>query len=218
MLLFRSNRSKSRLGAFGLAALAMPLGMLVTATPAAAATGAATGIPCPPDIGSLSATPAPDAPAPGTAHPDGIILVPKRVVRFTVVSATPTFFVGDSRIVINNLDSPVTATFTALQSTTVTVSVMIGDQAKLTERLQQTVNATITQSRMTSVGVNTTATVPPHSSVLGQYGMQGYTVVYDAQTILWYWWTNPYLCFDDGTQRGTTSAPTPIEGWQLSPV
>jgi hypothetical protein len=212
MLSIRSSRWKPRLGALGLAVLAGSLGVLVTAAPAAAS----TKIPCPSDIGSLSATP--DTHAARTIGPDGIVLFPKTVVRFTVVSATPTFFVGDSRIVTNNLDSPVTATFTALQSTTVTVSVTVGDQAKLTERLQQTVNATITQSRMTSVGVNTTATVPPHSSVLGQYGMQGYTVVYDAQTILWYWWQNPSSCYDNGTQRGTTSAPTPIEGWQLSAV
>jgi hypothetical protein len=209
MVLFRSSRWKPRLGAFGLAVLAGSLGVLVTAAPAAAS---APVIPCPPDIGSLGV--GPDAHAAGAVRPDGIFPPPMIKIRFTVVSATPTFFVGDSRIVTNNLDSPVSATFTAMQSTTVTVSVMVGDQAKLTERLQQTVNATITQSRVTSVGVSTTATVPPHSSVLGQYGMQGYTVVYDAQTIYWAWYAD--RCTDGGTQRGTTSAPTPTEGWQLS--
>ncbi|MER7274593.1 hypothetical protein ABT369_09065 [Dactylosporangium sp. NPDC000244] len=44
--------------------------------------------------------------------------------------------------------------------------------------------------------------------------MQGYYVVYDAQTILWYWWQG--RCYDEGTQRGTTAAPTSVEGWQLS--
>jgi hypothetical protein len=200
------KRWRVRFGGFAAATLVTTAVGLAVGTPA----HAATEIACPPNVGTLA------TPATPPAHPNGTILVPVKKYLFTVVSATPTFFVSDSRIAVNNLDTPLTVTFTSQQSQTITVTASVGSQIKLTEKLQETVNVQIQVARMTSIGVNVSAVIPAHSSVLGQYGVQGYVVTYDAQTITWVYWAN--RCYDDGTQRATTNAPTLTEGWQVSPA
>jgi hypothetical protein len=199
-----------RIGAFATAITMAATAGLMNAAPALAS----TQIPCPGDIRDLGSLAQGGGEQRPEQRPDGIILVPFKKVRFTVVSATPTFFVSDSRFATNTLDAPISVTFTSLAAQTIIVTAAVGSQVKLTEKLQSTVNVTIQSQRTTSVGVNVQANVPPHSSVLGQYGVDGYSVTYDAQTILWYWWQN--RCYDEGTQRADTNAPTVTEGWRVS--
>ncbi|WP_189161936.1 hypothetical protein [Sphaerisporangium melleum] len=138
--------------------------------------------------------------------------------RYTAISTTPTFNVSDARVVDNALDSPINATFTSSQSRTWRISVTVGVTAELTSYLQTNVSTQIVQERTTAIGVNASLVVPPHSRVTGQYGVQAYDVAYDAQKY-WSWPANTSKprekCWDQGTQRGATNAPTVTEGWRF---
>ncbi|MFC7385368.1 hypothetical protein [Sphaerisporangium rhizosphaerae] len=138
--------------------------------------------------------------------------------RYTAVSTASTFNVSDGRIVDNTLDTPINATFSSSQSRTWRISVTVGATAELTKYLQTNVSTQIVQERTTAIGVNASLVVPPHSRVTGQYGVQAYDVVYDVQTV----YSSPAnenrpreKCYDRGTQRGTTNAPTVTEGWRF---
>jgi hypothetical protein len=140
----------------------------------------------------------------------------------TLVSAAPTFLVADARSVQNDLDTPVSVTFTSQQSLTTSVTTNVGTSASLFDFLTVNVSTSIVQSRTTSIGVSTTATVAPHTRLLGQYGVEAFNVVYDVQTLrlITPAATAPPStntgCQDRGTQRLATTAPTVVEGWRLS--
>jgi len=138
-------------------------------------------------------------------------------VRYTILAATPTFYASDGRVVENNLDSPISATFTSSQSQTYTVTVNVGFTSQLVQNLQTSVSTSITSSRTTAIGVNAAVTVPPHSRVLGLYGVEAYDVTYDAHRV-WRHAGNSSVCFDQGIRRGSTPAPTIVEGWRFSPA
>ncbi|WP_436761428.1 hypothetical protein [Streptosporangium sp. V21-05] len=95
----------------------------------------------------------------------------------------------------------------------------MGATAELTGYLQTNVSTQIVQERTTAIGVDASLVVPPRSRVTGQYGVQAYDVVYDVQTV--FSWPAVVgrpreQCFDRGTQRGTTNAPTVTEGWRFT--
>ncbi|MEU8268001.1 hypothetical protein AB0B89_12620 [Sphaerisporangium sp. NPDC049002] len=135
--------------------------------------------------------------------------------RYNSVSVVPAFNVSDARVVDNTLDTPINATFTSSQSRTwrVTITATVGTTSELTKSLQASVSTQIVQERTTAIGVNASLVVAPHSRVTGQYGVQAYDVVYDVQTVRT---SNSHAkCWDQGTQRGTTNAPTITEGWRF---
>lgn len=136
--------------------------------------------------------------------------------KYRIVTATPVFYVSDSRIVDNGLDTPITATFSAQLSRTTTVqtSLTFSTAQPLVDVLNVQVSATIIMTRTTTIGVSTTATVQPHSRVLGEYGVHGYDVTYDAQLVGFDSATGK--CYDGGTTRAFTPAPTFVEGWRVS--
>jgi hypothetical protein len=171
----------------------------------------------------------------GAAHADGIAcpsiakadwkLRPARPpiwegVVYTLQTVTPTFNVSDARSVGNQLDTPVSATFTSQQSKTYSLSVTVGSSASLWGFLTANVSATIVQSRTTSLGVSATVTVPPHGQVNGLYGVDAYIVTYDAHKY-WHIGSSPpkagdRSCVDKGLVTGqSTNAPTYVEGWRL---
>jgi hypothetical protein len=139
---------------------------------------------------------------------------------YTIHSATPTFYVSDARQVSNGLDTPVTVTLTSLVSRTFSVTTTVGFAADLTTTLRTNVSVAIVQSTTTAIGVNVQATVPPFGAVLGEYGVHGYSVTYDATPYI----TTPddfrnNVCGRSATRHGlTTEAPTYIEGWRISAV
>lgn len=139
---------------------------------------------------------------------------------YTIHSATPTFHVSDARQVSNGLGSPVTVTLTSLVSRTFSVTTTVGFAADLTTTLRTNVSVAIVESRTTAIGVNVQATVPPFSTILGEYGVHGYSVVYDATPYI----TTPgdlsrNVCGRSATQSGLrTDAPTHVEGWRISAV
>jgi len=135
-------------------------------------------------------------------------------VQYTVVSATPTFYASDGRSVDNLLSESVSATFTAMQTRTTTITVSTGTSAQLTEKLQFTVSASIVAQRSTAIGVSVTATVPARTRMTGLYGIEGYDVVFDSQGIV----RRNGRCQAFPQTRETTSAPTFIEGWRFSSV
>ncbi|WP_431924447.1 hypothetical protein [Micromonospora wenchangensis] len=138
-------------------------------------------------------------------------------VEYTILAANPTFYASDGRVVENNLDSPISATFTSSQSQTYTVTVTVGFSSQLVQNLQTSVSTSITSSRTTAIGVNAAVTVPPHSRVIGLYGIEAYDVTYDAHRV-WRNAGNNTICYEQGTSRGTTQAPTFVEGWRFNPA
>jgi hypothetical protein len=128
------------------------------------------------------------------------------------VSSVPTFDVADSRIVVNDTASPISATFTSQRSTTFTLQVTVGTAVKVGELLTVTVSTTIVLSRTTTIGVSVTGQVPPHGRLIGEYGVQAYNVTYDLTT---YEILGHVACRSIGVQRGTANAPTTVEGWRL---
>lgn len=142
-------------------------------------------------------------------------------IHYSVLSATPTFAVSDGRVVDNTLSEPIQATFTSQQSRMHQITVTIGTSAQLTNKLQANVSVAIVQSRTTAIGVNATVTVPANSRVIGRYGVEAFDVAYDAQVV----WQSVDVrkpgsfgghCWDRGTQRAGTLAPTVVEGWRFS--
>jgi hypothetical protein len=134
---------------------------------------------------------------------------------YTLVSSTQTFLVADSRIVVNTLDTAASATFTSSQSRTFTIQFTVGTAARVSEMLTVNLSATVVSSQTTSIGVNATATVPPHSSLLGEYGVVGFDVTYDVNR---YQVSANVFCKKISTTRGTASAPTTTEGWRIRTV
>jgi hypothetical protein len=131
---------------------------------------------------------------------------------YSLVSSTPVFAVADSRVVINDTDSTVSATFTSEHSTTFTLQATVGTTIRLHEFLTANVSVMIVISRTTRLGVSTTGQVPPRSRLIGEYGIEAYNVTYDYTTYQVTWGVT---CRAVGVQRATTNAPTTIEGWRL---
>jgi len=136
---------------------------------------------------------------------------------FTLVAASPTFNVSDSRVAINDLDTPISVTFTSSQSRTFTISATASMTAKLAEWLSLTVSGTITRSRTTQIGVSVTASVAPHTTIQGDYGVQAYNAIYQVHTDEMLIWSNPFhlTCSDLGTAQQSVNAPTTVEGWRV---
>jgi hypothetical protein len=139
---------------------------------------------------------------------------------YTLYTVTPTFNVSDARTVINNLDTPASATFTSQQSRTFSVSVTAGFTASFLSFLNANVSTTIVQSRTTSIGVSATANVPAHGRVDGQYGVEAYNITYEAHQYRTIGSHPPAAgtkkCIDEGVKSGQTNAPTFVEGWRLN--
>jgi hypothetical protein len=181
-----------------LAALLLVAGGLVISTPGAAS-ASPPQVPCPASVAQ--------------PLPSGIYIPPPQYFRqYTLVSATPTFNASDGRFVDNGLDQTIPATFTSSQSRTFSIVVSVGVDREVGDFLKVNVSSQITQSRTTAIGVNVTVNVPPRSTVLGEYGIRAFDVVYDVHTI------KKYIgrCYDEGTQRGSTNAPTIAEGWRFT--
>lgn len=138
--------------------------------------------------------------------------------QYTIVSATPTFFASDARQVANNLDTDITVTLTSQKSRTFSITTTVGFARELTQQLTINVSTQIVESRTTAIGVNVQATVPPHRSILGEYGVHGYSVVYNVRRWLADNESLPQgICSGGAAQNGlTASAPTFVEGWRIS--
>ena len=135
------------------------------------------------------------------------------VKQFALVSSQPTFDVAESRVVINDTDTVASATFTTQRSQTFTLQVSVGASASgLLDFLTVNVSASIVLSRTTAVGVSTTGQVPPHSRLIGEYGIQAFDVTYDVVT---YQILAHVACKSVGSERFTTNAPTALEGWRI---
>jgi hypothetical protein len=132
---------------------------------------------------------------------------------FSLASSTPKFDVADTRIVINDTDNPATGTFTAQRSRTFTLTVTAGASASdLLGFLQVNVSASIQLQVSTSTTVATTGQVPPHSQLIGEYGIQAFDVVFNITT---YQILAHVSCRAIGVQQSTAYAPTNNQGWRL---
>jgi hypothetical protein len=134
-----------------------------------------------------------------------------------VISATSTFYVADSRIVVNDTDNDASATFTSQQSRTYSIGTTgTAGFSGLLGFLQASVSSTVTQSTTSSLGVSTTATVPAHSSLIGDYGVQAYDVTFMGYEVIRRsiggCWVHKNTM---GHETEYTPAPTYIQGWRL---
>jgi len=197
------RRNLYRLSAIAVAALISAVA--VVPTPASAAPPRPDGftgeIPCPTD--------------PNIRWNKELVLI-HIGVQYSNISAASTFFPSDGRTVENTLDQTISATFTAAQTRTTTVTVSIGTADQLTEKLKYTVDTKIEIMRSTAIGINATVDIPARTRTTGLYGIHGYTVNYDALKIF----KLGKKCYTNGgvPVPSTTSAPTFVEGWQFSSV
>jgi hypothetical protein len=133
-----------------------------------------------------------------------------------VIAATKTFAKSDGRDVLNELDFPIVATFTSSVSKTHTVTQTIAlefTMQTLVGTFKRSVSDTVTDSKTTQIGISATVTVPPHSLLIGDYGIVTYDIIYDA---------HQYLRVRDkcveavgSTLRAFTVAPTVDEAWRF---
>jgi hypothetical protein len=135
------------------------------------------------------------------------------------VDVQPVFLVADSRIVRNDLDTPITATFTSQVSASWQVTVGIGlTMQNVVQHMNITINNSIVSGITTQIGVSTQAPVPPHSAVVGDYGVEAYHVVYDAYVVRVRDHA-PGRCWirsdTNGVYRTASWAPTYIQGWRV---
>jgi hypothetical protein len=134
-----------------------------------------------------------------------------------VVSSNETFRTTESRIVVNDLDVPATASFTSQESHTFTIAATSGFTFNnLFSFLNINVSSTITSSTTTQIGVTAGTTVAPHSSVIGDYGVNVYDVTFMGYLInrrsIGGCWVHES---DMGHEEVYTPAPTYIQGWRL---
>jgi hypothetical protein len=104
------------------------------------------------------------------------------ITSYTLISATPRFFPSERRSVTNNLDTPISTKFTTSQSTTFTQTVTIGVNVKVKEFLELTVSSAVTLTRTTASGIEAAVTIPPHSTVTAEYGVDGFDTSYQPWT------------------------------------
>jgi hypothetical protein len=138
---------------------------------------------------------------------------------FGFMSSEPTFNISDTRIAVNNLDTPASATFTSQKSKTWTITVKVDAQRKFGEFLQFTVTTMFAWSQTTQVGVAVTATVPPHSTVRGDYGVSAFNVTSWDHVVQWRRSHIRGAISDycvEGSGPVTRNVPTTSEGWQLT--
>jgi hypothetical protein len=138
------------------------------------------------------------------------------------VEVTPVFLVADSRIVRNDTDNTITGTFTSQVSATWQVTVGVGlTMQNVVQHLNVTINTSIVSGITTQLGVSTQTPVPPHSAVVGDYGVESYHVVYDAY-VVFVRDRMPGRCWirsdTNGVYRTASWAPTHIQGWRVRPA
>jgi hypothetical protein len=138
---------------------------------------------------------------------------------FGFIWSEPTFNISDTRIAVNNLDTPASATFTSQKSKTWTITVKADAQKKFGELLQITVTTMYAWSQTTQVNVAVTAMVPPHSTVRGDYGVSAFNVTTWDHVVQWrrshFRGAISDYCAE-GSGQVTRNVPTRSEGWQLT--
>jgi hypothetical protein len=135
-----------------------------------------------------------------------------------VISANPSFLPSESRVVVNDLDTPITATFTSQLTQTFTIAGTAGVTFNnLFNFMNINVSTTITSTTTTAIGVTAQASVPPHSRVIGEYGVDAYDVTFDAYKVLrrerigGCWVRESTM----GYEVAQALAPTNIQGWRV---
>jgi hypothetical protein len=139
---------------------------------------------------------------------------------YVIRSSTPTFYPSDARQVSNGLSTPITVTVSSQTSRTHTVTTTVGFSADLLKVLHTSVSVSIVNTTTTAIGVTVQATVAPFSSILAEYGMHGYDIVYDATQYITTKSDLPNNVCGAGTPQYnlTTVGPTIVEGWRITSV
>ncbi|MFE6281116.1 hypothetical protein [Streptomyces sp. NPDC057877] len=136
---------------------------------------------------------------------------------YVVNSSQPTFLVAEERSVSNHTDSVATATFTSSVSRTYGLTFTVGVSSTLFQKLTTSVSASITTSTTTTTGVSASAPVPAHGRVIGQYGVEAYSVNYTLNSYTSYSDLPGGNCSLSQSTQGTSVAPTVYTGWRVLP-
>jgi hypothetical protein len=143
-----------------------------------------------------------------------------------LTDVTPEFLVSQQLVVVNDTSTTITGTFTSSVAHTYGYSVTGSVGGSLFGVLTATVSTNITNSTTTSIGVSASAPVPPGQSVIGQYGVEAYSVTYTENVYVAY--TNNFApptssnttsctLAESGITSGSATAPTVLQGWRLIP-
>ena len=134
-----------------------------------------------------------------------------------VISASENFEVTESRLVRNDTDFEVTASFSSEQSHTFSIAVTSGVTFNnLFGFLNANVSNTITSSTTTTIGVTAETTVPAHTTVIGDYGVDVFSVTFMGYVVIrrsigGCWVRQSTM----GHDQQFTPAPTYIQGWRI---
>jgi hypothetical protein len=143
--------------------------------------------------------------------------------RYTLVSAVPQFLVSDGRILDNTTNGDATFTVTSQIQRSYSISATTGITANnVRDFLNINVSSTIQAGVTTSLGVTVSTTVPAHTRMIAEYGVDVYQVSYyiEAWRVSTQFGTPPPPpgtgnCQELGYYPQNTLAPTVIEGWRL---
>jgi hypothetical protein len=146
-------------------------------------------------------------------------------VHYIIHSSTPTLDVAHGRFIENPTGQPITGNWTASEARTVTMTSSVNltiagnggraDPQELALTITLATGLQVTQSRTTSVGVGASATVPPQSTMLGEYGLRSLDVVFDMQVVVRRF--DMVTCELRSIERNHTAhVPTINEGWRFT--
>ncbi|WP_433441125.1 hypothetical protein [Nonomuraea sp. CA-141351] len=142
------------------------------------------------------------------------------LLTFWIRQVTPRFIPVATAFVDNRTDTTGMGTFSTTESKTfsVTNSVTLGvsDTFK-SELLDVTFSASVSSSVTKSMTSSTTITasnpVPPHTRLMGEFGVDTFDITYDVA----YWQLEDNRCWWHGTQTDIVSnAPTNSQGWRVT--
>jgi hypothetical protein len=139
---------------------------------------------------------------------------PAWLAKPVVLASTRIFIKSDGRDVLNELDFPVSATFTSSVSKTHTVSQTTTHEyttQTLIGTFRRSVADTVTDTKTTQIGISATVAVPPHSLLIGEYGIILYDIVYDSHLIF----KKSNVCKRVNLEHTFTTAPTVDESWRF---
>jgi hypothetical protein len=141
-------------------------------------------------------------------------------VRYIIVSWTPVFEPAHGRFIQNTTNQTFTGTWTATETRTVTFqttfTLTIASKEVMSTSITLAASVQVVQTRTTQLGVSATAQIPPHSTMLGEYGLQSLDVVMDVQTIGMLADRQTCAFVPGNVSRHTAHAPTINEGWRFT--
>jgi hypothetical protein len=141
-------------------------------------------------------------------------------VRYIIISTSTVFEPAHGRFIENTTDQTFTGTWTATETRTVTFTtsftLTIASTAIMRTTITLAAGVQVVETRTTQLGVSATSQIPPHRTMLGEYGLHSLDVVMDVQTVAMRQDMQTCEFVPSNVQRHTAHAPTINEGWRFT--